>query len=422
MSISAPSTIGGNQVPLNQLSPLLGDRTETLLSSQRLANQAAWTDGFRLTGQKVDVAVHDSIRIAVVESGGDIAEEWSITVDEWKALPERSVGDDLAVSGRSEILRSDTGTIRIGRSGGNRVLLQLGTYTTALANFNLNGYARSYDGGLLERRVSPARSHPVRDTVLKIRSATTPAAPVGVTFDSNGYATPGSDGWVLSTDPDPAGSDPLWLAAAHNPYDADTETYSPEGWIVTQGGSSFRQQWAEDDSGPWQDTPPTGARLVTRVRVNGAWQTYVVRDDTDAGWVWFCVATLAANGSPHTIELDHTDWSDFKWIEFIMRQNDGTNNGNRRSVVVPADHVTGMGATVDLTSRYTLNMLLSETGQGWTQGGTDNLTSLGVANLHAQVLQVRAYGAAHGRSQGTHLRVDLGFNDYNVAFVMRGIR
>ena len=86
MSIAAPSTIGGNQVPLGQMNALLGAEQETLLSSQRLANQAAWTDGFRLTGTAVDVSVHDNIRIAVVDSGGDIAEEWTTTVDEWKTL------------------------------------------------------------------------------------------------------------------------------------------------------------------------------------------------------------------------------------------------------------------------------------------------------------------------------------------------
>ena len=84
---------------------------------------------------------------------------------------------------------------------------------------------------------------------LKRRSATTPADPVGVTFDSSGVATPGTDGWILDTSPDPAGSDPLWVAVAHNPYDPETETYNPESWSVVLAGSSFRQQWAEDEAG-----------------------------------------------------------------------------------------------------------------------------------------------------------------------------
>ena len=426
MSIAPPSTVGGNRVPLSHLPALLGDRNETLLASTRLADEAAWTDGFRLAGTAVNVSTHDEIRIAVVATDGDLVEQWVLDVDDWRILPEQGPGDDLSVAGRSKRVISETGTIRIGRSGGNRVLVQRGTFTTALTNFNLNVYARSYDGGLLERRVSSTRSNAPRDVVFKIRSATgTPAAPTGVTFAADGTATPGSDGYVLVTDPDPPGTDPLYIASAHNPYNYVTETYQPEAWVITLGGSAYRQEWADDELGPWLPSPATltnALRLITRVRVNGVWETFVVRDDTPQAWVWFVVARLAANSSPHILTLNPSNWEDFKFIEFIMRQRNGATSGNRRSVIVPADHVTSMGDAVDLTSRYILNLLLGETVQSWTQGATDRFATLVTPNLDTQSLRVFVYGDEAARSHGTNLRVDVGFNDHDVDFVMRGIR
>jgi len=423
MSIAAPSTIGGNQVSLNQLNPLLGSEQETLLSSQRLANQAAWTDGFRLTGTAVDVSVHDNIRIAVVESGGDIAEEWTTTVDEWKTLSAQSVGDDLAQSGRSLILRSDTGTIRIGRSSGNRILLQLGTWTTSLQNFNLNGYARSYDGGLLERRIQPTRVNPVRDVVLKRRSATTPADPVGVTFDSAGVATPGTDGWILDTSPDPAGSDPLWVAVAHNPYDPETETYNPESWSVVLAGSSFRQQWAEDETGPWQDTPIANAtRLVTRVRINGVWNTYVVRDDSYTPWTLFVAATIPAGATqPFTTALRAQDWRGFRLMEIILHQGNGSARGNRLSLLVPADYIYSSGVDASsIDDDLTINLTMSEYANAWSLGDRDPYAGVIVPSLGIQTFRMNFYGYAARQNRATHLRMNVGYTGDQVQLYIRG--
>lgn len=425
MSIAAPSAIGGNQVPLNQLSPLLGQQTETLLSSQRLANQAAWTQGFRLTGQPVNVSEHDDIRIAVVSSDGDVAEEWMVDVNDWKQLSGRSVGDDLAQTGRSIILRSDTGTIRIGRSTGNRILLQLGTYTTSLTNFNLNGYARSYDGGLLERRIAPVRSHPVRDTVLKIRSAAEPPDPAGVTFDADGVATPGGDGYVRVTDPDPVGTDPIWLAAAHNPYDPVTETYMPEAWVKTLGGTSYRQQWAADETGPWLDGPDTLAnaqRLVSRVRVNGVWQTYVVRDSSYVPWTLFVAATMPANaGQPFTTALRNRDWRNFRMMELILHQGSGSARGNRLSLMVPADYLFSSGADVaGINDDLTMNLLMSEYANAWSLGDRDPYANVIVPSIGVQTFRMNFYGFAERESRATHLRMTVGYTQDRIQFYMRG--
>ena len=425
MSIAAPSAIGGNQIPLSQLSPLLGQETETLLSSQRLANEAAWTQGFRLTGQPVNVSEHDSIRIAVVSSGGVLVEEWNVDVNDWKQLTGQSVGDDLAQAGRSIILRSDTGTIRIGRSTGNRILLQLGTYTTVLTDFNLNGYARSYGGGLLERRIAPSRSHPVRDTVLKIRSASEPADPVGVTFDADGVATPGSDGYVLVTDADPSGTDPIWLAAAHNPYDPVTETYVPEAWVKTLGGTAYRQQWASDETGPWLDSPDTLAnaqRLVSRVRVNGVWQIYVIRDNSYVPWTLFVAATMPAGSTqPFTTALRNQDWRNFRMMELILHQGNGTARGNRLSLLVPADYLYSSGNSASsINNDLTMNLLMSEYANAWSLGDTDPYAGVIVPSIGVQTFRMNFYGCNERDNRATHLRVTVGYTQDRTQFYMRG--
>jgi len=425
MSIAAPSAIGGNVIPLEHLQLLLGAERETQLVGNLFANQAAWGNGKKLLGDLVDVASHDSIRISVVQSDGVLVQQWVVSIDEWRELPAQQNGDDLSVAGRSITVRSGTGTIRVGRTAVNRILVQRGSFTTAATNFFINAYARLYDGGLLQRRIASLRTNPSRDTVLKKRSATEPDAPVGVTFDANGHATPGSDGWVQTTDADPPGSDPIWLAAAHNPYDVLTETYSPEAWIITPGGSTYRQEFAEDESGPWQETPPVDTpRLVTRIRVNGNLVIYTIRDDTASGWHWFKTETLVANssGDPYLIELDDTDWSAYKWIEFVIRQFVGTTQGNRRSIVIPADHIYSTGTAVDLTSAYTLNILITEFGSDWTMGSIDAFTNAITPNAVQQTMRLRFYGRQAALNQGTHIHATLGYTDDNVAFVMRGIK
>jgi len=427
MGIAAPSAIGGNVIPLEHLQLLLGAERETQLVGNLFANQAAWGNGKKLLGDSVDVAAHDSLRISVVQSDGVLVQQWVVSIDEWRALPGQRNGDDLSVAGRSLTLRSDSGTIRVGRTAYNKILVQRGSFSTAATNFFINAHARLYDGGLLQRRISNLRPNPNRDTVLKKRSAARPDAPVGVTFDANGNATPGSDGWIQSTEADPPGTDPIWLAAAHNPYDSATETYDPEAWIITLGGAAHRQQWAADESGPWLDATDTledAPRLVTRVRVNGNWQVYTVRDGTASGWHWFRTQTLAADsaGAPYLIPLDDTDWSDYKWIEFIIRQFTGTTQGNRRSVLIPADHVYSTGAAVDLTSAYTLNILITEFGSDWTMGPIDAFTNAITPNAVQQTMRLRFYGREAALNQGTHVHATLGYTDDDVAFVMRGIR
>jgi len=412
-------------VPLAELLPLLGTETETQLANITAANQAALDTAFRVGGDQVSVGVHDRIRIAAVTSGGVQIAEWTVDIDDWRTLGARNEGNDLSTGGdnRAVTALSAVGSLLVGRSSRNRILIQRGTFTTSETGFFINAYARQYDGGLLERRISNLRPNPNRDTVLKKRSATEPAAPAGVTFDGNGYATPSDDGWIRATDADPPGTDPIWLAAAHNPYDPATETYNPEAWIITPGGSTFRQQWATDESGPWQDTVPAdAARLVTRVRINGVWQVYVVRDETASGWNWFKATSLAPSGSPYTVQLDDTDWSDYKWIEFIMRQFTGTTQGNRRSVLVPADHVYSTGVTVNTNSAYTLNLLLTEIGGAWTMGATDAFSSLVVPNGLQQTFRIRFYGLEAARNHGTHMHITMGYTDDQVNFVMRGIK
>ena len=204
MSIPPVSAIGGRDIPLDNLRLLLGRERETQLVNNTIANEAALDSARRLSGAQVDVSVHDSLRISAVQSDGVQIAEWIVDVDAWRVLNNRSNGDDISGSGDSVLVLSDVGTIRIGRTAGGRVLVQRGSFTTAQTNFFLNVHARLYDGGLLERRIANLRVNPVRDAVLKQRSATTPAAPTGFTFDATGQITPGSDGWILATQPDPA--------------------------------------------------------------------------------------------------------------------------------------------------------------------------------------------------------------------------
>ena len=215
------------------------------------------------------------------------------------------------------------------------------------------------------------------------------------------------------------------VAVAHNPYDPETETYSPESWSVVLAGSSFRQQWAEDETGPWQDTPIANAtRLVTRVRINGVWNTYVVRDDSYTPWTLFVAATIRAGAAqPFTTALRSQDWRGFRLMELILHQGNGSARGNRLSLLVPADYLYSSGVDVSsIDDDLTINLLMSEYANAWSLGDRDPYNGVIVPSIGVQTFRMNFYGFAAWQNRATHLRMNLGYTGDQVQFYMRGYR
>ena len=210
-----------------------------------------------------------------------------------------------------------------GVPGGNRPFIEAPTpgFTTALTNFTAKSFGRGWSGGALGRRLGPLRGGHPKDIVLKRRSATEPAVPTGYTIDpSSGDVTPGTDGFVLVTEPDPAGNDPLWNATVHNPVDEATGLYHttiPDAnWIIYPTGTLYRQEFTSDFNEPktWTAVAPINTDyLETRIRnQDGSWSNYVVRNDSVGARTWTTFFGGNVSASPWDFGANF-DWSQFEW-------------------------------------------------------------------------------------------------------------
>lgn len=424
-------------IPLDDMAQFLGALVETELASATVANQAALGRAVRPTGHRVDGSLHDGIRVALYEAGGAQIDEWIIPdVEPWLALRVSSPGDTLVRDTTAlRVLReSGGGALLIGRSSGNRVTIQADGFTTGENDFVAKAFGRGWTDGLLSRRLGPLRGGHPKDIVFKIRSASEPSAPVGYVIDpSTGDATPGSDGYVLVTAADPAGSDPLWNAAVHNPVDAATGLYRTSipasDWIVYPVGSTYRQEFTADDEEPqtWTAAAPADtAYLETRVRKpDGTWAYYIVRDDRVEPWeVLFNVELTAAVS---TIILPEAfDFTQRTFLEWVGRQrNPGAateegQRGSRRAVFFASDHIWSVATAVpDDTAHWRdIWLVMAEV---WNNVNQGLVQPNAAASADQQIVRVQPYGGTVD-ARGTAIqgfRVTLAYTDENFQLTLR---
>lgn len=423
-------------IPLEEMAEILGAVVQSELASVSVANQAALATAVRLTGNRVDGALHDSIRVALFNgTSGTLIGEWIIPdVEPWLELLASSPGDTL-VEGTTalRVVQADGGNaLLIGRSGGNRVTIQADGFATAETDFLAKSYGRGWSDGLLGRRLGPLREGHPKDIVFKRRSAAKPPAPVGYVIDSStGEATPGNDGWVLITAPDPDGTDPLWNAAVHNPVDAATGLYhtTVDDWIIYAVGSTYRQEFTDDRDDPktWVATPPADTQyLETRIRKDdGTWAYYLVRDDEYKRWDVIFNQTLT--GSPTTIMLpEEVDFGQYAFVEFAGRQfipgSAHPTEPNRRNHFFQADHIYSTAETAPdsgVAHFRTIHLILAETWAAVTQGYTPPSEVTPGATI--QVLHIWPFGSgdAQKRIRGFRIEHDYTANNFNLILKAR---
>ena len=161
---------------------LLGVETRTLLA-QRVASSITdiQGDAWRITGQQVDPSVYDAIEIVIAQSGGTVHESIELSLIEFMAIPTASQHDTLsAATARLETTAS--GTIFIGRTNANVVLVQAVTYTNAFSNFTISTYGLSSERGLLARRIAAAQYPQGADRFAITHHTSLPDAPAATRF------------------------------------------------------------------------------------------------------------------------------------------------------------------------------------------------------------------------------------------------
>ena len=430
------ATPAGAGVPLDELPDLIGQPIDTQLSTTNLADEAAWGNGHRLTGQPVDVAQHDRITIEH-RDGNTVLGRWRIDVDEWRRITVGAQGADLSIGNLgvskpnllyASTIADDDESILIGRTSTNRILVQRQRYTTDATSYQVNAYARYYDDGVLGRRLLGTTGGVARDSVLKIRSAAKPADPAGVTFDASGNAIPGSDGYVRFTDPDPAGSDPLWYATAHNPYNTADETYGPvEAWIVTPASSSTPPEFSTDQI-TWTAAPPDAVNYYVRVRDSmGAWQVFEIGRGVRTSWTRFAYYAGGTGTFAVIAAQNGGDWTEYQLIELLFRQrvrnaDDQVVLGNVRSIVMPASRFLSGGNSDPgaLVRDTTVHAYFSDTGSDWSRGEYGDFSGL-VNDVNGQYVQITAYGYPLYEQRMRHIRVTPSYIGDGWHFDMRGI-
>ena len=128
---------------------LLGISKETLLSRRVAANIATLeNNAWRLTGQPADPAVYDRVRVNI-----GTRDTFSLSIIDLLAITHASQHDVLVEGTTGRLVTTNGGTLLVGRTSGNRLMIQAVTYTTTETDFEVTVTGQSSSSGLLDRRL-----------------------------------------------------------------------------------------------------------------------------------------------------------------------------------------------------------------------------------------------------------------------------
>ena len=378
---------------------LLGVERETPLAS-RIASDITdlQTDAWRVAGQPVDPSTFSSLRIEVVDSSGTLQHDIRMSVQEFLAIQHADQNDTLSAT-NSSVKSLGGDDIRVGRSSGNRVLLQAdaGEYTNALTNFRVNVVGIYFYKGLLEQYLGGVQ-YPV-----KIRRWL-----FGWASDANATAPSREsisiDGSQNVTSTYQSGDTIDWLpvhlvvSAASNqrracPVDVfwshETQTWDFEIGPVYLFHTLYDGGFSQNEFGPfsvlesddWDDLwirvrDPQGSWIVTQIREASPISRPV-------NWRPGTLFELTfGNGEVYKINSFNIDWTDRQFFEFYMRQypdsgamTDATLE-REQSCIVAADRVrTVTSAHQDSFQRYSNWFHFGLREMTWGQGPVDETTN-----------------------------------------------
>lgn len=284
-------------LPLQQQPAMVGESVLTRISSRR-AGANALNSAFRFTGQPVDHSTQDRIVIEAENSGGTVLATWRQDVSPWRKLSGRSPGQSLTDGTNAITVRSSAGTILLGRTDGNRILVQKGTFDTTSLH-RVKAYTESHGDGLVQRRLDAIRDTNSRTIQLRSRAAVQPADPVGVTTEDG--VTPQipdaiEDIWFLPDAIPEGATGSIWVTEAGTTYDDVTGTWSVGAWTTTQQASGFDIQFAPDlIDGPWGEDGGWPQAWMRWRDSNGNYQ-YAEHRRAQVGWQKVFHARLGERG------------------------------------------------------------------------------------------------------------------------------
>ncbi|MYD94860.1 MAG: hypothetical protein F4Y02_14470 [Chloroflexi bacterium] len=398
-------------VPLDSLPDMVGDRTTFRIGLNEFGDIAALAVAVRADGFEVQRHQYDGVIMEVWEerTGMDpvLLERWTIRIEQWAMLTRSRQGATL-VSGSTGVPVTGEltgGTALIGRSTGNKAMLQTVAWTHASDDMVLRASVFAFQSGVLERRLEPFRNHATRQIIVHRAAATKPAVPAQneVMYTGTHITTSEGSEWKPISQPLVGATDPQWIASAEFQYQFNSGLWIVPnlGWHVYPGGTTFRVQYASAANGPWVTTAPDTDTLWVRYRLDdGTWSAHQVRGP-EGTRVWRTVLDVDLQATQTTSEFMFTeiDTDEYSHIAIVYQgDRDATTagrQGQRIPLSIPAALVlSGDPAVTDQQETSIFARFVERSGAAYTVGGSiqDLAGWMGEASAAEQRLRVDFYG------------------------------
>ena len=408
-------------VPADEMQTLLGDETQTTLSTFGVPTDGNSTQA---RGFGVSNADHDLLYIRAFNASGTLVHAWTVPVTNFWATTRVAEGEDLAsTSGTVYTASSSAGTILVARANGGRALVQRGTWDGSGAAFmRLVGVL--HDGGILARRLAPYGDHISREIVLHRRSSVTPTAPVAgeVTYDGTSFTIDENSEWS-PLEQVVTGDDAEYFASTTFRYSPSIATdWHPDTWTVYAADTTISVQYAMSSGGPWGTTIPTADSWFYRVRGSDlTWHGPFRSGETSprADWITHFDEGFHTAAANFVWNFDSVDFRAARWHVFRWTQDSDPDTnlvtGQVRAVAIPGPFVSSVHPTNTGEQPEQILAQFGDFGSSWSIGGFTNQLStwMSGANANEQRIRIDLKGTAQGAKNASQINVRRGYTSGN---------
>ena len=284
-------------VPITELPEIWGESASTTPVTATIGVDGGATAA--QIGDPVDYT-KDAIHIRWSRSG-TLLYALVLGVYDVQRVPERGAGDTLTDADSLPLgdnIAGDNVGFRIGRKAGNQLLIQQDENAdiTLAQNDEIQVYFSTYDSGVLGGKFRKFTIPTDYVIWLKIRSASQPSAPTGVTYSGAIVALPTAvtnAGWVLLNAPDPTGVDPIWYARAVATYVHASSTWTVGAFTVLSFPNdrdelALELTFSATRTGTRHAAPQVDADMFAHFRLNpnDPIQTVQIREETPSPWTY----------------------------------------------------------------------------------------------------------------------------------------
>ena len=240
-------------IPLETQGALLGDTSIYLLGSGTASSISDLGSAFRPTDIPIDVDSVDELTLRLTDAVGD----FTVPMFNWTSLDGADPGDTLSEAQGTGIRAYAAGSssewVLVGRTEGNQVLVQAGTYTHS-SSVNVAVHTKQLLGGLLDFRLRASVGR--RRVCMVARSPTRPETPGSAPHDNGRtlrQVTVSGVTWYQAGRAVPGGTAQLWLAFGESVYDSVRGQWAVQStWLlVNTSNTAYAIEYGPAWTGPF---------------------------------------------------------------------------------------------------------------------------------------------------------------------------